>query len=171
LSADPQWVRAARVVKPHGLRGEVCLEMLGGGPGRLTPGSSVRSSQGLLEVAGIRQAGQFVLGRLSGVDDRDGAAALCGGYLEVAGDQVRPLAEGEYFHFQLVGLEVRDQSGRARGELIEVETYPANDVYVLRTPQGELRVPAIRQAVLEIDLVAGAMTVASGFLEEAVDAL
>ena len=171
MIAGPEWVRAARVVKPHGIEGEVCLEMLGGGPRRLTPGSQVRSSQGLLQVEGVREAGQFVLGRLSGIADRDAAASLCGGYLEVAGDQLRPLPEGEYFHFQLVGLEVRDESGRVQGELVEVESYPANDVYVVRTDRGELRLPAVRHAIIGIDLMARVMTVASGFLEDPVDAL
>lgn len=171
MSSDPQWVRAARVVKPHGLGGEVCLEMLGGGPQRLSPGSRVRSSQGFLEVETIREAGSMVLGRLSGIADRDAAAQLSGSYLEVSGDQLRPLPEGEYFHFQLVGLEVRDPSGRVQGELVEVEPYPANDVYVVRTKAGELRVPAVRQAVLSIDLAARAMIVARDFLEDPVDAL
>ncbi|MHB1524828.1 MAG: ribosome maturation factor RimM [Candidatus Dormibacteria bacterium] len=171
MIAGPEWVRAARVVKPHGVDGEVCLEMLGGGPRRLTPGSEVRSPRGVLQIDGIREAGNFVLGRLSGISDRDAAATLCGGYLEVAADQLRPLPEGEYFHFQLIGLEVQDESGHVQGELIEVESYPANDVYVVRTGRGELRIPAVRHAVTGIDLAGRVMTVASAFLEDPVDAL
>jgi len=161
----------ARIVKPHGIRGELWLEMLGGGPERLGPGTKVRCGQGLLEVEGVRLADQRVLCRLSGIADRDAAAAIAGAYLEVGSKAVRKLPAGEYFHFQLVGLRVLDESGEQRGELTEVESYPANDVYVVRGTGGEVRVPAVREAVLGVDLEAGSITVLATYLEGWVDAL
>lgn len=158
-------------MKPHGIRGELCLEMLGGGPERLGPGSQVRCGKGILQVEEVRLADQRVLCRLSGIVDRDGATAVQGEYLEVGPRSLRSLSEGEYFHFQLVGLQVLDESGAQRGELTEVETYPANDVYVVSRSGGELRVPAVREAVIGIDLEVGTMTVRASYLEGWVDAV
>jgi 16S rRNA processing protein RimM len=167
----PEWVRVARIVKPHGIRGELCLEMLGGGPERLGPGSQVRCGRGVLQVEEVRLADQRVLCRLSGIVDRDGAAAVQGEYLEVGPQSLRSLPDGEYFHFQLVGLRILDEFGAQRGELTEVETYPANDVYVVSRSGGELRVPAVREAVIGIDLEGGSMTVRASYLEGWVDAV
>jgi ribosomal 30S subunit maturation factor RimM len=54
---------------------------------------------------------------------------------------------------------------------VEVEPYPAHDVYVVRTPASELRVPAVREAVLAIDLEQHWITVAEPYLEEWIDAV
>lgn len=171
MTAAPEWVRVARVLRPHGVRGEVAIELLGGDRERLRPGMALRGPSGDVTIEAVRGGGDRLFCRLRGVDGRDQAAAISGGYLEVARSASRPLAEGEFFHFQLVGLEVQDPKGRKRGELVDVEAYPAHDVYVVRTPASELRVPAVREAVLSIDLDQHKITVAEPYLEEWVDAV
>jgi 16S rRNA processing protein RimM len=171
LSYLPQWVRVALVLRPHGLGGEVAVELLGGDRERLRPGLAVRSGAGETQIESVRGDGRQLICLLAGVSDRDAAGALCGSYLEVAASQLRPLPDGELFHFQLLGLEVRDGEDRVRGELVDIEVYPAHDVYVVRTPAAELRVPAVKEAVLAIDLEQHRMTLADRFLEEWVDAV
>lgn len=171
MSGRPQWVRVARVLRPHGVEGEVTIELLGGDRERLRPGLALRGPGGEFLVESVRGEGRQLICRLAGLKDRDQASALSGGYLEVAGSELRPLPPGEYFHFQLVGLEVRDPEGRRRGELVDVEAYPAHDIYVVRTPSSELRVPAVREAVLAIDLAEQRITVAEPYLEAWVDAV
>ena len=166
-----EWVRVARVLRPHGVDGEIAIELLGGDRGRLRSGMVLRGPRGDVTLESVRGEGNRLLCRLLGVGDREQAAALGGGYLEVARSDSRPLAEGEFFHFQLVGLEVHDPEGRKRGELVEVEPYPAHDVYVVRTPASELRVPAVREAVLAIDLEQHRITVAEPYLAEWIDAV
>ena len=112
-----------------------------------------------------RAAGDHLLCRLGGVEDRTEALRLVGGYLEVPIDSVRALPEGEYFHFQLVGLRVVDERGIERGVVADVQPYPANDVLVVSGSDGERLVPAVRAAVLEVDLESGRLTVAAAFLE------
>lgn len=171
MTAAPEWVRVARVLRPHGVDGEIAIELLGGDRERLRPGMELRGPQGDVTLESVRGEGNRLICRLHGVGDRELAAVLSGGYLEVAQSDSRPLAEGEFFHFQLVGLEVHDPEGRNRGELVEVEPYPAHDVYVVRTPASELRIPAVREAVLSIDLEQHRITVAEPYLEEWVDAV
>lgn len=171
MTSAPEWVRVARVLRPHGVDGEIAVELLGGDRERLRPGMELRCSLGDLVLEAVRGEGSRLICRLRGIGDRDRATALSGGYLEVALLDSRPLADGEFFHFQLVGLEVQDPEGRRRGELVDVEAYPAHDVYVVRTAASELRVPAVREAVLSIDLDRHRITVAEPYLEEWVDAV
>jgi 16S rRNA processing protein RimM len=149
----------------------MAIELLGGDRERLRPGMELRGPKGDVILEAVRGEGGRLICRLRGVDGRDQAAAISGGYLEVAASDSRPLAEGEFFHFQLVGLEVQDPEGRKRGELVDVEAYPAHDIYVVRTAVSELRVPAVREAVLSIDLDQHKITVAEPYLGEWIDAV
>ena len=171
MSDRPDWVRVARLLRPHGVTGELTVELLGGDRGRLLAGMALRGPHGELVVESVRGDGAQLICRFSGIDDRDAAAALSGGYLEVEASALRALPPGEFFHFQLVGLEVEDPEGRRRGELVDVEAYPAHDVYVVRTPAAELRVPAVREAVLGIDLARHRITVSERYLEAWIDAV
>ncbi|MGH7609438.1 MAG: ribosome maturation factor RimM [Candidatus Dormibacteria bacterium] len=171
MSSGPDWIRVARVLGAHGTAGELSCELLGGDRSRLPPGLVLRVAERQLRLAAVRGEGERLICSLEGVADRGAASQLAGAYLEVAAEQARLLPEGEFFHFQLVGLQVRDRQGRHRGAVVDVEVYPAHDVYVVRGAAGEQRVPAVRQAVMEIDAAEGWMTVDDGYLEEWVDAV
>ena len=165
MTDPPGRVRVARVVRAHGLRGEVALELLGGGLDRLPEGTEVFVEGTPRVIREPRPAADHLLCRLSGVEDRTAALRLVGGYLEVPIDSVRALPAGEYFHFQLVGLRVVDERGVERGVVADVQPYPANDVLVVSGSEGERLVPAVRAAVLDVDLDGGRLTVAGTFLE------
>jgi 16S rRNA processing protein RimM len=70
--------------------------------------------------------------------------------------------EGEWYVFQLVGLEVVEDGGRPLGKVANVEPWPANDVIVLES--GAL-LPLVDACVLEVDLDAGRILVAPGFAD------
>ena len=93
-----------------------------------------------------------------------------GGYArQSASVQVPVLPEGEYYHHQLLGLVVIDDQARQLGQIAEIVTTPANDVYVVRRPAGpDLLLPAIPPVVLRVDLEKGEMHVhlLPGLLEE-----
>jgi 16S rRNA processing protein RimM len=69
------------------------------------------------------------------------------------------LPEGEYFHYQILGLRVITEEGEELGEVMEIIETGSNDVYVVSGEKGELLVPAISQVVREIDLNSQVMTV------------
>ena len=80
--------------------------------------------------------------------------------LYITRDQAVPLAKNEYFIADLIGLRVYSTEGEDLGELTDVITTGANDVYVVKNTDGsELLLPAIRQCVKEVDLTAGKLTV------------
>jgi len=100
-----------------------------------------------------------VLLTLVGVDDRDAAEALRGQWIYVAIEDALPLGEGEYYHFQIVGLQVITAEGEALGRVSEILPTGANDVYVIQGPRGEILVPALEGVILNVDLPNGRMIV------------
>lgn len=101
-----------------------------------------------------------------GIDDRNAAEALVGATVTVHREQLGPFAEGEFLDTDLLDLEVVSRQGETLGRLVEVLATGANDVYVVRTADsGEILVPAVAHAVLDVDLEAGRMTVDAEALE------
>ena|SRR5437016_187558 len=121
-------LEVGRVVKPHGLRGEVIVELVTNRTERLAVGSVLRSSTGAdLEV--LRSAphkGRFIVA-FAGVDDLEGAEAL-----RDAGLAAEPLSDPDalWVH-ELIGAQVVDQEGRGHGRVAAVEANPASDLLVL----------------------------------------
>ena len=67
--------------------------------------------------------------------------------------------QGEYFHYQIIGLKVISVTGEDLGEITDILETGSNDVYVVVGPTGEILVPAIRDVIKEIDVLSGLMTV------------
>ena len=127
-----------RVVKPHGVRGEVVVDLVTNRPERrLATGSVLSWSGGELEVAGARPHQGRWLVTFAGVADREAAEQLRDATLSAP-----PLADedGVLWVHELVGAEVVDTTGRSHGWVQAVEANPASDLLVL---PGERLVPLV----------------------------
>lgn len=165
-----------RVVRPHGIRGEVVVEVrtdepdqrfaVGAKvlaeppePGRPPdrPGASTGPVPGTLTVAGARPHQGRLIVSFRGVPDRTTAEALRGAWLRVESETVPPPADPDEFRdHQLVGLAAVDPAGAPLGEISAVEHGPGADRLVLRRPDGRTAlVPFVRAIVPEVDLAAG----------------
>jgi 16S rRNA processing protein RimM len=82
--------------------------------------------------------------------------------LAVPREALPPLAEDEYYSFQLVGLVVEEEGGRVLGRVKEVLDYPANDV--LELDSGAL-LPLVEACVRQVDLEGGRIVVSVGFAD------
>jgi 16S rRNA processing protein RimM len=98
--------------------------------------------------------------KLRGIDNRTIAELFRGRYLEVPEEEVRPLAEGRFYHHQVVGLTVLTENGKELGKIAEVLERPANDVWVSRDGTIEHLIPATRDAVVKVDIEGGRVVVA-----------
>ncbi len=153
------FVAVGRVARPFGLEGELVVDPLAD-PGLLAPGRHVFLGGERRRVLACRwQRGRAYL-RLEGIQDRTDAEAFRLHYLEVPQEELSPLAEGEYYYFQLVGLEAVTTGGRRLGRVQAVmETGGGNQVLVVRGPLGEVLVPAVEEFVPRVDLAAGTIVV------------
>ena len=106
-----------------------------------------------------RLHGDRVILKLAGIDDRTAAEAMRGALVRVPIEQAVELPPGSYFWHEIVGLRVQDTRGRALGTVAEVLATGSNDVYVVRSAEGELLLPAIKDVVRAIDREHGVMTV------------
>ncbi len=159
---EPRYLAVGRVLRPHGIRGELRVEILTDYPEHLAevPCLYVGESHTPYPLRGFRFHKGAMLVRLEGCDDRNAAEALRGDYLYVALEDAVPLEEGEYYLFQLEGMEVFTEEGDRLGEIVEVIALPgANEVYVVHGPRGERLIPATREVVQALDLDAGRMII------------
>ncbi len=76
MTAPDRLLDIGRVVKPHGLRGELVVEAWSDQPGRLSPGAELETDRGVLRVVRARPFADRMLVVFEGVDDREGAEAL-----------------------------------------------------------------------------------------------
>jgi 16S rRNA processing protein RimM len=159
----------ARIVAPHGLRGEVRAEVLTDFPDRFATLKTVHVGpiRQPYELEWARPHRNQVLLKLAGVDSIKQAEALRAKLVFVPRSEAVPLAEGQYFWHQIIGLEVHTTDGHQLGRIADILSTGANDVYVVRSKRGEVLIPAIEDVVKDIDLARGRMTVAPipGMLE------
>ncbi len=165
-SAPGYWV-VGRITAPHGIRGEVKVDVMTDFPERFRPGATLYLGIGDVDpearrvsVVSVRPHKQALLVRLDVTPDRNAAELLRDHYLMILETEAMPLGEHENFVHDLIGLDVETTDGEALGTVVEILFTRANDVYVVRGPGGEVLLPALRDVVLKVDLPAHKMTVA-----------
>jgi len=168
MTEVPARLVVGRVLRPHGVHGEVTVEVLSDAPGRFAPGSELglgdpdtESGTGfrpLVVTAARRHQGRLLL-TLDGVADRDTAQTLRGGLLSIPVGAARPLEPGEFWVHQLIGLPVLDRDGQSRGTVADVLPGTAHDLLSIRLPDDRTAlVPAVA-ALVTVDLDAGRVVV------------
>lgn len=159
---EPRYLAVGMFRRPHGVRGDILFTVLTDFPERLRPGTLVYvgEEKRVFKITRRRPHNDGILFGFEGISTPEQAARYTGKTVFVRADDRPPLPEGEYYHHQILGLNVFDDTGRSLGQVTEILETGANDVYVVKTPAGrELLLPAIHQVILEIDLERKAMKV------------
>jgi 16S rRNA processing protein RimM len=175
-------LRVGRLVKAHGLKGAIKLELYTDDPeGRFAPGATFTLQVPVnspwhgktLTVREFRWMNSHPVAFFDGVDDRSAAEELIRAILWIDQDtQSAPAEDDAWFDHQLVGLEVvRD--GSTVGRVIRVDHMPAQDLLIVRTDAGggesaEVLVPFVKAIVPEVDIAGGRVVVTppAGLFEE-----
>lgn len=161
-STKPSFLAIGQVLKPHSVRGEVRVRPITDMPERFTWLETVyvdEKNPTQVAVESIRFHQKLVLVKLAGYDSREAAQVLRGKILLVPDDEAIPLEEGEYFLYQLEGVEVHSDEGAFLGKIERVIETGANNVFVVRGDDGEILLPDTDEVVLEIDFDANQMLV------------
>ncbi len=160
--AEPRFLAIGRVIKPHGVHGEVRVEPMTDRPERFGWLKDIYLGEHdprRVGVVSVRYHQSYVLLKLDGYPTRTEAEALRNELLQVPEAEAIPLEEGEYFLHQLLGLEVVTEEGQSLGRLTEVMETGANNVFVIDGPGGQHLVPDIADVVLAIDVAAGRIVI------------
>ena len=147
---------AGRVGRPHGVDGSFFVEGASDTPERFERGAVLLVDGKPAEiVVSKRGAGGRPVIKLE-------RSVTRGATLAVRREDLPEPEEDAYYVFQLVGLRIEEEGGRALGTVIEVENGPANDTLAL---DSGLLLPLVESCVLDIDLDAGRILVARGFAD------
>ena len=146
-------VVVGRVGKPHGLDGSFVVEGASEDARWFARGARLQVNGAVAEIVASKLAGGRPVIRLD-------VKAPRGAQLEVERAALPPTADDEYYVFQLVGLNVVEETGRLLGKVSTVTPSVANDVLEL---DGGLALPMVEECILSVDLAAGRILVAAGF--------
>lgn len=159
---EPVFLVIGRIRRPHGVHGEMLMEVITHFPERIQPGTTVYVGPKRLplRVLSRRWHQKNLLIAFEGHTHRDMAGSFRNHLVYVRTATLPPLPEGEFYHHELIGLHVQSTAGEDLGTLTEILETGANDVYVIRGASGkELLLPAIETVIAEVDLDAGVMRV------------
>jgi 16S rRNA processing protein RimM len=164
VAAAPSRIEIGRVVKPHGLKGELVVSGV-----RVTP----EEFKALGEVEAIAQDGarralrvratrpfmQSLLVQFEGVDDVDAARLLHGQVLEIDPARLPPAGHGTVYLFQLLGLTVATEAGEPLGTVKDVFQTGATPILVVKEGGRERMLPMSPDVLKQVDTAAGRITV------------
>lgn len=164
---NPRYLLLGEILRPHGVRGEIKMRLLTDYPERLKTLERVflaRSANApdprAYQIESVRPHQAYALIRLVEVPDRDAADRLRGMLVMVDIENAVPLEEGEFYLYQLLGLQVQTVEGELLGKMAEVLETGANDVYVVRGERyGEILIPATSHTIISTDIAGGLITV------------
>ena len=148
-------VRIGRVGRPHGIDGAFFVEQPSEDARWWKTGASFLAAGAPVEVVAHRTSSGRPVIKVDPPVER-------GTWLEVEREQLPPTGEDEFYAFELAGLEVVEETGRALGTVKAVTPGVANDVLELDT--GVL-LPMVEDCVLNVDLAAQRIVVAEGFAD------
>jgi len=172
LPGGPAYLVIGKLRRPHGVRGELYMEVLTDFPERIQPGCMVYAGQEHhpVKVLQRRNHQDGLLITLEGINNPESAGLYRNCLLFVRVENSVPLPEGEYYHHQLLGLAAVTESGEVLGKVSEILETGVHDVLLLHQPDGkELLLPYIDTVVLEVHLATGKLLVRPlpGMLNEA----
>lgn len=155
-TSEGAWVPIGRLGRARGLAGELWLRAFHDGPSALRDGVEVQveasgTEARTLRVATVHAHPQGLALAFRGVGDRASAEALTGATVSLRRSDFPPLEEGEFYHHDLIGIGLFDESGAELGSVSAVIPYPSVDALVVRCGDREVEVPIVDDIVRSID--------------------
>jgi len=152
---EPVFLVIGLLRRSHGLGGDVIMDVYTDFPERLVPGKTllIGESHRPLVVRNLRPKNKEIIIGFEGYDSPESTADLRNQNVYISAAEIPALPEGEYYHHQLIGLRVVNKDGEEIGILDDILETKANDVYVVKGPNGEEHlIPAVDEFILEINL-------------------
>ncbi len=161
-TGEPLFLVVGKIHRPHGVKGDVIMEVITDFPERLHAGVVVYvgDQHTPLKIHSRRKIGVSLLLNFAEYVDPEGAAELNNTLVFVRADDRPPLPDGEYYQHQLIGLKVISDEDQEIGTLVQILETGANDVYIVRPETGpEVLLPAISDVIKKVELDSGRILV------------
>ena len=144
-------IALAAVAGAHGVKGELRLKLFSDSVQSIAAFEKVYVGGAERRLLGIRDSGKMAVARFEGISDRSAAEALRGSLVEVDRSALPPLGEGEYYHADLLGLEVTTGDGGRIGKVVAVENYGAGDLLEIELEDGRRSLIPFRPGIADLD--------------------
>jgi len=158
-SVIPEFITIGEVIAPWGVKGKLKVKVVTDIPQRFAPASKIYINHQPMTIDSTEWHKGKAIIKLNTIDSFEDAQHLQGQLVEINCGQILPLPEGQYYHFQLIGLEVWTTQGELLGNITHILTSPGNDNYVVCGSKGEILIPAIEDVVESINLDEGRMVI------------
>ncbi|MBP1764453.1 MAG: Ribosome maturation factor rimM [Firmicutes bacterium] len=154
-------IAVGKIVAPHGVRGDVRIIPLTDFPDRFRPSLVVYlSDRSPLVINQVKQNNQFLLLKFKSFDDRNSVESLRGQLIHVKEQDLVALPKGQFYIFEIIGLQVYDEADVHLGVVTNVLQTGSNDVYVIEKPgEKPILIPALKEVVRQVDIAGKKMIV------------
>lgn len=157
MKQRPEFISIGIITKAFGIKGEMLVYPLTDNPEQLKQLKNVLLSDGekerqLFTVQRVKEKNNLFILKLDGIDDRNQAISFQKFLIEKRLEDSEELSPNEYYIFDLIGLKVITTDNQQLGELKDVLSLPANDVYVVQDGAKEILIPAIKSVIKKVDL-------------------
>lgn len=141
----------AAIAGAHGIGGEVRLKLFTDSIEALERHARLFAGERPLTLTSVRPGGGGAIARFAEIADRDSAEALRGQRLSVPRSELPPLAEGEYYHVDLIGLRCEDQAGTIVGTVAAVENFGAGDLLEVERLDGKRALIPFKPGIADLE--------------------
>ena len=143
-------IALAAVAGAHGVKGELRLKLFSDSADNLARHEKLYVGGVERRLLAVRDGGKTATARFEGISDRSAAEGLRGLLVEVDRSALPPLAEGEYYHADLVGLPVFGTAGDQLGVVTAVENYGAGDLLEIENGEGKRSLIPFRDGIADL---------------------
>ena len=160
-SGEPVYLSVGFLRRPHGLKGEIIMDLHTDFPERMKKGRElfVGEKHERMTLTNVRPHQSGLLVKFDSVDNPEDAGIYRNQWVYVRSSDV-PLPDGQHYKHELLGLKVVDENDNPLGGLVEILETGANDVYVVKDDSGrEILLPAIPSVILDLDVGRGFLKV------------
>jgi 16S rRNA processing protein RimM len=154
-AGEPVYLVIGYLRRPHGIRGEIIMDLHTDFPERIKAGRKVLVGEKHepLTLDTVRPHDIGLLVSIRGVTTPEEVGRYRNQWVYVKASDVPPLPEGKHYQYELIDLDVVDENNNPLGKLVEILETGANDVYVVRDDAGkEILLPAIPSVILNLDM-------------------
>lgn len=155
-------ITLAAIAGAHGIGGEVRLKLFAESIESIARQKVVQAGDRQLTLLSLKGGTAAPVARFAEIGDRNAAEALRGRLLTIPRSQLPPLAEGEYYHADLIGLPCESANGEPLGTVVAVENFGAGDIIEVERLDGSRAMLPFRDGIA--DLADGRIVVDPVFL-------
>ena len=144
-------IALAAVAGAHGVKGELRLKLFSDNAASLQNYATLLVGGTQRRLMSIRSSGANAVARFEGICDRSAAETLRGSLVEIERAMLPPLAEGEFYYADLIGLPAVDRQGGRIGTVVAVENYGAGDLREIETADDRRSLVPFREGIADLD--------------------